>query len=156
MNPEGVHTSPTPPPDTSTHNKGAKPIQKPGFVVNREDSTVRGGSVPPFPPKPGVPLPRDETEDSLKLTGGVLSCLVDFFHFALQLFVCPQCVSAIFCVMHIMPTCLCELHPLNLPVRQQSEVARTDISLFVLNHSLFEFILNTVLEVVLKCTCKQW
>ena len=102
VNPEGVHTSPPPTPDASTHNKISKPIQKPGFVVNREDSTVGSGSVPPFPPKPGVPLLRHETEDSLKLTGGFLFCLGGFFSLCSP----TVCLSSM-CVSHVCFT-LCQ------------------------------------------------
>ena len=74
IDPEGsrlLHNSP-PPPDVSTYSNKGNPIQKPSFVVNREDSTIRGDSIPPFPPKPKVPLLRGETEDSLNMLGEFL------------------------------------------------------------------------------------
>ena len=90
INPEGsrlLPNSPPPIPDSSTRNNKGKPIQKPGFVVNREDSTIRGGSVPPFPPKPRAPLLRGEAEDGLKMTGEFVLFMFMFQlhpHFALE------------------------------------------------------------------------
>ena len=53
----------------SAQPKKHKPIQKPSFVVNREDSTISQAAPPVFPTKPGVALLRQDTDSSIGGTG---------------------------------------------------------------------------------------
>ena len=51
IDPEGSRLLDTPRPELSAETNKRKQIQKPSFVVNREDSTITDGVIPPLPHK---------------------------------------------------------------------------------------------------------
>ena len=71
IDPNGLHspTSENSAQPISAQPKKHKPIQKPSFVVNREDSTISQAAPPVFPTKPGVALLRQDTDNSIGGTG---------------------------------------------------------------------------------------